>query len=86
LDAARQLYEKVLLLELQDARASSSPSQYSQAALEGLEALKRGRPSPWQAPVQNLDGDSLPNLGRFAKEGSDFRGKGKDKPVRKRKR
>jgi tetratricopeptide (TPR) repeat protein len=86
LDLARQLYEKVLLLELQGTRASSSPSPYSQAALDGLEALKRNKPSPYQAPVRNYDGEPLPSQGRFASPASDIRGSGKDKQVKKRKR
>jgi hypothetical protein len=61
-----------------------NPIELSQAALEGLEALKRGKPSNWEVPVYNADGDLLPRLGRFAAPASSSQSR--DKSARKRKK
>ena len=71
-EAARQLYEKVLAMELTDSRellGSLELSENSAAALGGLDALKRGRPSPWDYPIYNSEGKSLSDAMRSSSGG-----------------
>ena len=79
--AAREMYERVLTLELKGKSGGIFRSNtWAGAATEGLELLKRCKPSPWALPVYD------PNTGQKTKASVSLPVSRSQKQKRKRKR
>jgi tetratricopeptide (TPR) repeat protein len=68
---ARELYNRLILLEVQEINlfsilANKKPGDeaisFGYAACDGLESLQRGEPSPWVVDIYNSQGQSLVNF------------------------